>query len=162
LKLARKFPIFLFVVVMLFSCSGRKPAGAQPVDGKPQAGLPVIALRSGDVELTVELARSDQEKNIGLMYRRELADGKGMLFVYTADQMLSYWMKNTYIPLSIAYLSAEGEIREIYDMVPLSLAPVSSTRSVRYALEVPQGWFERAGLKPGDRFEFPAGFPAKP
>lgn len=159
MKIRSGLAVLLWCGVLLCACSGRNAAGAQAPEGKAQTGLPVVVLRSGQTELKVEVARSEQQKNVGLMFRRELADGNGMLFVYTADQPLSYWMKNTYIPLTIAYLSAEGVIREIYDMEPLSLAPVSSSRSVRYALEVPRGWFERAGLAIGDRFEFPAGFP---
>jgi uncharacterized membrane protein (UPF0127 family) len=78
-----------------------------------------------------------------------------MLFVFQSDQLLSFWMKNTLVPLSIAYISHDGRILEIYDMQPGDLNPVSSSRSVRYALEVPQGWFNRSGLGVGDRLEIP-------
>jgi uncharacterized membrane protein (UPF0127 family) len=73
-----------------------------------------------------------------------------MLFIFDRDQILSFWMKNTPHPLSIAYLDSKGKIRNIYDMTPFSLTPIVSTVSVRYALEVPQGWFEKAGIKTGD------------
>jgi uncharacterized membrane protein (UPF0127 family) len=86
------------------------------------------------------------------MYRKSLDDGKGMLFVFDRDESLSFWMKNTLIPLSIAFIASDGRILEIRDMEPESLTPVHSSRSVRYALEVPQGWFDRAGVKPEDRF----------
>ncbi|HAP44787.1 MAG: hypothetical protein A2087_03310 [Spirochaetes bacterium GWD1_61_31] len=139
--------------------SGQPAAWSPPAEGQPQTGLPLVTLRCGDVELRVEVARTDQQKNIGLMFRRELADGRGMIFVYAADQRMSYWMENTYLPLSIAFLAADGTVREIYDMTPLSRQSVPSSRSVRYALEVPQGWYGRVGIGPGDRFVFPAGFP---
>jgi uncharacterized membrane protein (UPF0127 family) len=102
--------------------------------------------------IRAEVARTVAERETGLMYRRSLADGEGMLFVFERDQMLSFWMKNTLIPLSIAYIAYNGRILEIHDMKPQDLTPVRSGRSVRYALEVPQGWFTRAGIRPGDTF----------
>ena len=78
-----------------------------------------------------------------------------MLFVFDSDERLSFWMKNTLIPLSIAYIASDGTIREILDMEPHSLAPVPSQYSVRYALEVPKGWFSRAGVRVGDRVSIP-------
>ena len=80
------------------------------------------------------------------MGRKTIPDGTGMLFAFTADQRMLFWMKNTPHPLSIAYIDSEGIIREIYDMTPLSLETVASERSLRYALEVPQGWFSRVGI----------------
>jgi uncharacterized membrane protein (UPF0127 family) len=100
--------------------------------------------------LRVEVARSEDERAKGLMFRQELPDGEAMLFVFDRDQILSFWMKNTLIPLSIAYIAWDGRILEIHDMRPHNLSPVSSSRSARYALETPQGWFERAGVRPGD------------
>jgi len=128
-------------------------AGACAASGRPQSGLATATLRSGAAEIVVELAVEPEEMETGLMHREELKDGRGMLFVYDADRRMSFWMKNTLIPLSIAYLGADGVIKEIYDMEPLSLAPVESERYARYALEAPLGWFGRAGLGPGDRFD---------
>jgi len=102
------------------------------------------------VIISAELARTDGERQQGLMYRKKLADGTGMLFIFDRDQVLSFWMKNTYIPLSIAFIAADGRIIEIKEMQPLDLNTVSSSRSVRYALEVPQGWFGRVHINPGD------------
>jgi len=120
---------------------------------RPQSGLATATLRSGTVEIVVELAVEPAVQEIGLMHRKELEDGRGMLFVYEEDRRLSFWMKNTLIPLSIAYLGSDGVIKEIHAMEPLSLAPIESERYVRYALEAPSGWFGRVGLKPGDRFD---------
>lgn len=127
--------------------------------GKPQKGLQTATLRANNATIVVELAVSPAEQETGLMHRTELKDGTGMLFVYTADRRLSFWMKNTLIPLSIAYLSADGTIKELHDMEPLSLAGVQSERYVRYALEAPLGWFARVGLIPGDHFDL-SGLPA--
>jgi len=105
---------------------------------------------STPVEITVEIARTEDEKAQGLMHRKKLPDGEGMIFVYERDQQMSFWMKNTVIPLSIAFIAADGRIIEIKDMQPLDLSSVKSSRSVRYALETPQGWFGRAGVQAGD------------
>ena len=102
------------------------------------------------VEINVEIARTDEERAKGLMYRKVLPDGEGMLFVFDRDQQLSFWMKNTIIPLSIAFIASDGYILEIKDMQPNDLNSIKSSRSVRYALEVPQGWFGRANVKAGD------------
>ena len=105
---------------------------------------------SESVEIIVEIARTDQERAQGLMHRKKLPDGEGMIFIFERDEQLSFWMKNTVIPLSIAFIASDGRITEIKDMQPLDLNSVTSSRSVRYALETPQGWFKRAGVKPGD------------
>ena len=88
------------------------------------------------------------------MGRESLEEDRGMLFVYDRDAKKSFWMKNTTIPLSIASIAADGTIREIYDMEPLSARTVDSKYSVRYALEVNQGAFDRHGIKAGDKVEF--------
>jgi uncharacterized membrane protein (UPF0127 family) len=85
------------------------------------------------------------------MFRKRLADGEGMLFIFERDEALSFWMKNTLIPLSIAFIASDGRIIDIKDMRPLDLSSVKSSRSVRYALEVPQGWFNRVNVRPGDK-----------
>ena len=102
------------------------------------------------VEITVEIAETENERAQGLMHRKKLPDGEGMLFVFDRDQQLSFWMKNTFIPLSIAFITSDGRITEIRNMQPRDLTSIQSSRSVRYALEVPQGWFSRAGVNVGD------------
>jgi uncharacterized membrane protein (UPF0127 family) len=105
------------------------------------------------VPVEAELARTAREKQVGLMFRKELKDGTGMLFIFENDEVQSFWMKNTLIPLSIAFIYYDGTIIEIKDMHPQDLSLVHSSRSVRYALETPQGWFDRAGIKAGDRLD---------
>jgi uncharacterized membrane protein (UPF0127 family) len=116
-----------------------------------QRELTIERAGGGNVVLQVEIARSAEEKRRGLMYRKSLADGRGMLFIFDRDQIMSFWMKDTLIPLSIAYIRSDGTIVEILDMRPLDENLVRSSRGVRYALEVPQGWFGRAGIGAGDR-----------
>lgn len=104
----------------------------------------------GSALVVAELAITDEERARGLMFRTSLDDGKGMLFVFETDQVLSFWMMNTIIPLSIAFIASDGRIMEIRDMEPLDLTPVVSARPARYALEVPRNWFYRAGARVGD------------
>ena len=112
-----------------------------------------IESSGGRVLIQAEIAITPAQREQGLMFRKELKDGRGMLFVFERDEVLSFWMKNTIVPLSIAYISNDGRILEIYNMESGDLNPVRSSRSVRYALEVPQGWFERAGIGIGDRLD---------
>ena len=117
--------------------------------------LTIIRPDGTTVPITVELARSARELTKGYMGRKHIPEGTGMLFIFKKDEKLSVWMKNTPTALSIAFISSTGEIREIYDMTPFSLASVQSSYSVRYALEVPQGWFAKNNIKPGSTIQLP-------
>ena len=89
------------------------------------------------------------------MFREQLGEREGMLFVFEEEQTVSFWMRNTPLPLSIAFIDARGVIVHMADMVPYSEAPVPSRFPVRYALEVNRGAFERAGIEVGDLVELP-------
>jgi uncharacterized membrane protein (UPF0127 family) len=151
----------LLALTLAVACGdGAGDDGGGGGDGD-DSGLPTatIALLTGGgerVELTAELARSDEEQNRGLMFREALAEDRGMLFVYPGDVERGFWMRDTPLPLSIAFISPDGTIIEIEDMEPLSTDRHSSPQPYRYALEVNQGWFEENGLKAGDRMEIPA------
>jgi len=134
----------LFCALVYQSCA---------VDPNPERTR--IPLRVGKVVLQVETATTEQEQETGLMFRTKLANDQGMLFIFGKDAQRTFWMKNTLIPLSIAYISASGEIKVILDMKPQSLEGVPSTYAVRYALEVPQGAFERAGIRVGNQMILP-------
>ena len=121
---------------------------------KPKLPVKDLTIQKADgstVIVKAEMAVKEAERNYGFMNRKNIPDGTGMLFVFEKDQILSFWMKNTPTPLSIAYLDSKGEIKNIYDMKPFSLSPIVSTVSCRYALEVPKGWYEKEGIKPGDK-----------
>ena len=109
------------------------------------------------VEVRVEVADNVVEQAKGLMYRKELGGDRGMLFVYPDERVLSFWMRNTLIPLSVAYIDSEGRIVDIQDMKPLDDEPphYRSSEPAQYALEVNQGFFERTGVKVGDHAEVP-------
>lgn len=117
--------------------------------------LPKVDIEVAGHALRVEVADEPEERRVGLMNRRRLGEDRGMIFVFETESRHSFWMKNTRIPLSIAFIASDGTIRQIEDMEPLSLDPVESRRSVPYALEVNQGWFERRGIEVGDRVVFP-------
>jgi uncharacterized membrane protein (UPF0127 family) len=126
-----------------FSCFSSKPFKTTRLSIATAAGK--------TVPISVEIAETEEERRQGFMFREKLEDGKGMIFLFEKDQIMSFWMKNTLVPLSIAFILSDGRIAEIRDMEPRSLASVNSERSCRYALEAPQGWFSRAGIGVGDR-----------
>jgi uncharacterized membrane protein (UPF0127 family) len=142
---------FFFFVIFLVSvnsaCAG---GGAEPQARLETMELTISRAGGGGTPVKAEIARTDEQRERGLMWRQSLEDGEGMLFVFDRDRILSFWMKNTLLPLSIAYIAYDGRILEIHDMEPQNLKAVRSTRSVRYALEVPRGWFTRTGIKAGD------------
>ncbi len=104
--------------------------------------------------LMVEVARTPEEKSKGLMYRKELPDSMGMLFVFDKEGYYPFWMKNTFIPLSIAFISKEGVIVDMRDMQPMSEEAIVSLKPFKYALEVNRGWFILRGIGIGDTVRF--------
>ncbi|GHV55363.1 hypothetical protein AGMMS49579_18030 [Spirochaetia bacterium] len=139
-----------FFILMVIPCLVYGAPGKEGAIKFEKRDLSIQRAGAEPVLMEVELARTDPERAQGLMHRKSLDDGKGMLFIFDRDQIMSFWMKNTLIPLSIAFIASDGRIIEIKDMEPLNESPVHSSRSVRYALEVPQGWFSRAGIGIGD------------
>ncbi|RJP57493.1 MAG: DUF192 domain-containing protein [Candidatus Auribacter fodinae] len=104
--------------------------------------------------LLVEVADSEEERALGLMYRDKLREDRGMLFVFEEEAYRAFWMKNTKIPLSLAYINEQGVITEIVDMAPFDERSHKSTKKAKYALEVNQGWFENHNIKVGDSIGF--------
>ena len=111
---------------------------------------------NGDYEIAVEIADNQQERSVGLMHREFLADDAGMLFAWPEDTAGAFWMRNTLIPLSIAFLKADGTIVHIEDMEPLTDATHTSPEPYRYAIEANQGWFASHGVGAGDVADIPA------
>lgn len=117
-----------------------------------QPELPVVTLRIGSTSIKAEVADDDAERSAGLMFRESLATDSGMLFVMPSTGPASFWMKNTLVALSIAFLDENGTILELHDLQPKSEKIVKSTFSrIAYALEMPQGWFSRKNIWPGER-----------
>jgi uncharacterized membrane protein (UPF0127 family) len=118
-----------------------------------------IEVEIGGESFSVEVARTEEQKRVGLMNRESIGDREGMIFVYESDQHLSFWMKNTTIPLTLAFLSKDGTILQIEELKPLSLRSVMSDRAARFALELPAGVLEELGVEAGDRVQLPGDFP---
>ena len=159
----------VLLVVFLAGCSTANGAqdGHSPNDTaagkKTDSGtsdLPTVTIDASggkQVEVRVEIADGPLERTWGLMYRTALGEDRGMLFVFQREQPLTFWMKNTRLPLSIAYIDSKGRITDILDMKPLDDKPPHyvSSGPVQYALEVNQGFFDEHGVKVGDRVRLP-------
>lgn len=137
----------VFIVVSLVIIIGLNAVGAENrikerailnINGRP---------------LYVEIASTPEKRQNGLMFRKHLGENEGMLFVFEKEKILSFWMKDTYIPLSIAFIDKNGVIVNIFDMKPFSLKPVVSTLKCKYALEVNRGFFRRCGVEVGDKID---------
>ena len=125
---------------------------------EPQFGLPKVTLGIGTLTVEAQVAADETSRERGLMSRTNLAQDEAMLFVFPVPRPVSFWMKNTTVPLSVAYISPSGRIFEIHDLQPLDETPVpSASDAVSYALEMPRGWFERHGIPAGERIR---GLPA--
>jgi uncharacterized membrane protein (UPF0127 family) len=115
-----------------------------------------IVTKTGVQVFSVEMATTEQEKETGLMYRKELADGKGMLFDFSPEQQISMWMKNTYISLDMIFIRADGRILRIAENTePLSIRIISSGGPAKGVLEVIAGTAKKYGIQPGDRVAHP-------
>ncbi len=104
--------------------------------------------------LYVEIADSDQKRALGLMFRKYLPDSIGMLFIFDSSGIYPFWMKNTYIPLSIAFIDENYEIIDIIDLEPFDETSVFPLRKFKYALEVNRNWFKKNNVKVGDKVKF--------
>jgi uncharacterized membrane protein (UPF0127 family) len=142
-----KKAIVLFLIILTcltaVSCSKKK--------AEPESRFPTLTIK-GTV-LYIEKAVTDEERQHGLMHRKKLPANQGMLFVYSEERILSFWMKNTYIPLSIAYIDSKGIIVDIQDMKPETEDSYPSKKPALYALEVNQGWYAEHNITVGDKVE---------
>ena len=139
------------MVAVLVLCAltgfGARAASIQPLE---------IVTRNGVHVFSVEMATTDKERETGLMYRKELPDGKGMLFDFSPEQQISMWMKNTYIPLDMIFIRADGRILRIAENTePHSTKIISSGGPAKGVLEVIAGTAQKYGIAPGDRVVHP-------
>ena len=138
----------LSTALLITALSAATPAAAQQI---PQTGLPVVELGAGMHLIHAEVARTDEQRAIGLMARKEMAPNAGMIFVFEQPAQQCFWMRNTLIPLSAAFVADDGTIVNIVEMQPLSDASHCSAKPVRYVLEMNKGWFDKRGLKAGSK-----------
>lgn len=114
-----------------------------------QNSMPVVALTAGFHRIEAEVAATDPHRQLGLMNRQSMPMQRGMLFVFAQENTHCMWMRNTHLPLSVAFIDAEGKIINIEDMQPQTEDNHCARRPARYALEMNLGWFAQRGLTPG-------------
>jgi uncharacterized membrane protein (UPF0127 family) len=122
--------------------------------GQPQ-NLPTVTLHAGMHNIVAQVAKTNEQRQIGLMFRKEMATHEGMIFVFEEPATQCFWMRNTLIPLSAAFVADDGSIVNIEDMKPQSDQSHCSTKPVRYVLEMNVGWFAKRGLKAGAKISGP-------
>lgn len=161
----KRFGVFLFVVALgagVFGCRPsatsapavaavtNSPAAKAKPQGTPQAKLPTIKLNVGGKAMISEIAADDRTRQMGMMFRDTMGENDGMIFVFPFPFQASFWMRNTTVPLSAAYIDPRGVILEIRKLEPLNEESVrANTDQVQYVLETPQGWFEKNDVKVG-------------
>lgn len=116
---------------------------------EPQMDLPRAKLSAGVYQITAQVAQMPNQRSTGLMFRKEMPQAEGMLFIFEQPSMQCFWMKNTFLPLTAAFVADNGEIVNLVDMKPHSENPHCSTKPVRYVLEMNQGWFAKKSIKAG-------------
>lgn len=140
----RKIYLFLLLVLVFLITD---------CQSKENFGISRIIIK--DKTITVEIAANYRTRVKGLMNRKSLEPDTGMLFIYPREQYLRFWMKDTLIPLSIAFIKPDGTISQIKPMQPQNEEPIWASEPVQYALEMNQGWFERNNIGAGDKIYFP-------
>ena len=148
-RVVARLSVYLVAIVALcaVSLTSAQAATVEPLE---------IVTRKGVQVFSVEMATTEQEKETGLMYRKELADGKGMLFDFSPEQEVSMWMKNTYISLDMIFIRADGRILRIAENTePLSTKIIPSGGLAKGVLEVIAGTAKKYGIEPGDRVGHP-------
>jgi uncharacterized membrane protein (UPF0127 family) len=161
----RLFLLMMVPLVLASSCTSKKeiPSATTTQDllpaGEPDISFEKGSLRIKDQVLTVEIAKTPQQRARGYMYRKQIPQGQGMLFVFSVPDYLNFYMKNTFVPLSIAFLDSNRKIIDIQDMAAAQPGQESfpiyiSKGEAQYALEVPQGWFREKSIKVGDQAEW--------
>ena len=151
--------LFNFVLVLAFlACDGGSEAAPAP-ELPPETFEVRVTQGDSEASVTVEIAATSGQRQQGLMHRKEMDEDAGMLFLFPSDLRGGFWMRNTYIPLDIAYIGADGKVQEIRAAKPLDDTNLVPAQSYRYVLEVNQGWFERHALGVGAMVELPEGLP---
>lgn len=138
--------LFTRLICLFFLLSG--PAWPQEA---PQLQLPRIGLSAGMHLIQAQVAATPQERAVGLMFRKDMPVNEGMLFAFEQPSVQCFWMKNTLLPLTAAFVADDGTILNLANMQPQSLDSHCSAKPVRYVLEMHQGWFDKRGIKAGSR-----------
>lgn len=143
----------------LFALALLAVAAGTALAQEPQLNLPRVKLSAGMHQIDAQVASTPDQRATGLMHRKEMPQHEGMLFVFEQASQQCFWMKNTLLPLSIAFLADDGTIVNVEEMKPQTLDSHCSAKPVRYVLEMNTGWFAKKGVKPGAKL---AGAPFRP
>jgi uncharacterized protein len=135
--------------IFRFALAFLSMAGSLQAQEAPQLDLPRIKLSAGMHLIDVQLAVTPRQQSIGLMHRREMPTYEGMLFVFEQPSRQCFWMKNTLLPLTAAFVADDGTITNLADMKPQTTDTHCSVKPVRFVLEMNQGWFAKRGIKAG-------------
>ena len=146
------FKLHRFVRTIFLSAFLASAIAATAQDA-PQLNLERLKLTSGMHSLDVQVAATPEQRQIGLMFRKDMPQHEGMIFVFDQPAQQCFWMKNTLLPLSAAFIADDGTIVNIEDMKPLVLDSHCSAKPVRYVLEMNKGWFAKKGLKAGSKLQ---------
>lgn len=147
--------LMIVTLLSLTTGCGRSDAPRAPAEVKTVADY--FAVQVGAKSVKMQLAIKPREMEHGLMGREDLKSDEGMLFLYDAPQRMSFWMRNTPTPLDIGFFTADGVLKEVYQMYPFDETPVmSQSLELQFALEMKQGWFEFNGVKPGSKLDLKA------
>ncbi|HSO44622.1 MAG TPA: DUF192 domain-containing protein [Rhodoferax sp.] len=133
-----------FYLSLILLCSGTSFA-----QGTPQMNLPRVKLTAGMYLIDTQVAATPEQRSTGLMYRRQMPPAEGMLFAFEQAGQQCFWMKNTLLPLTAAFVADDGTIVNLADMTPQSTDSHCSEKPVRFVLEMNQGWFAQKGIKAG-------------
>jgi uncharacterized protein len=136
---------FAIAALMAFAALGA------PAQEAPQMSLPVVQLQAGMHNIRAQVAATPDQRATGLMHRKEMPQHEGMLFVFEQPSPQCFWMKNTLLPLSIAFVADDGTVVNVDEMKPQTLDSHCSSKPVRYVLEMNQGWFTKRGVKAGTK-----------
>ena len=118
---------------------------------EPQTNLPRVRLAAGMHQIDAQVAATPEQRQMGLMFRKEMPQHEGMLFVFDQPSVQCFWMMNTFLPLTAAFIADDGTIVNMADMKPLDTSSHCSAKPVRYVLEMNQGWFAKKGIKAGTK-----------
>ena len=139
------------VLLLAFAGTFAQAQPAAAAASQPQLDLQRATLQAGRQKISVQLARTPQQRQTGLMHRRSMPQQEGMLFVFDQPGVQCFWMKNTLLPLTAAFVDDDGTIVNLANMQPQTETPHCSAKPVRYVLEMNQGWFKQRNLKAGAR-----------
>ncbi|MFM1817924.1 MAG: hypothetical protein RL364_784 [Pseudomonadota bacterium] len=146
-------PIFRIAIALLLTLSSS--VALSQTAGKPQMDLPRAQLQAGMHLLQVQVASTGKQREVGLMWRKEMPIQEGMLFVFEQAAGQCFWMRNTLIPLTAAFIADDGTIVNLADMQPQSDTSHCSGQPVRFVLEMNQGWFAKRGIRAGQKIGGP-------